>query len=348
MIEIDGGQKSGSGTILRLSIALAAIKGQSLHIKNIRERRPQPGLKHQHLESVLTAAKLCNAKVEGATLSSRELWFTPHSICGGNVHAIIKTAGSIPMLFLSSLPICIFAQAPVNLHVAKGGTDTIHAPTINYLRNVLLPTLRKMGIEAEITVHKYGYYPKGMGSATLTVKPNIRIKPLILEEFGELTKVNGISVCTFLSDRQVAQRQAKAARDILNQKGIGSEIAVINDQSNPIQKGSSIVLWAQTSTDAIVGSDSIGELRKIAENVGQEAAQTLISELSAKPTVDEFQADMLIPYLALAKGKSVIRVRTISEHIESNIWLMQKMLDVKFRIQKINNLYRIEKNDNNA
>jgi RNA 3'-terminal phosphate cyclase (ATP) len=252
------------------------------------------------------------------------------------------------MLFLSSLPICIFAQAPVNLHVAKGGTDTIHAPTINYLRNVLLPTLRKMGIEAEITVHKYGYYPKGMGSATLTVKPNIRIKPLILEEFGELTKVNGISVCTFLSDRQVAQRQAKAAQDILNQKGIGSEIAVINDQSNPIQKGSSIVLWAQTSTDAIVGSDSIGELRKMAENVGQEAAQTLISELSAKPTVDEFQADMLIPYLALAKGKSVIRVRTISEHIESNIWLMQKMLDVKFRIQKINNLYRIEKNDNNA
>ncbi|MFZ0965006.1 MAG: RNA 3'-terminal phosphate cyclase, partial [Candidatus Bathyarchaeia archaeon] len=52
MIEIDGSQKSGSGTILRLSIALAAILGQPLHIYNIRQNRPQPGLRPQHLEAV--------------------------------------------------------------------------------------------------------------------------------------------------------------------------------------------------------------------------------------------------------------------------------------------------------
>ena len=61
MIEIDGSQKSGSGTILRLSIALAAILGQPLHIYNIRQNRPQPGLRPQHLEAVLTAARLCDA-----------------------------------------------------------------------------------------------------------------------------------------------------------------------------------------------------------------------------------------------------------------------------------------------
>jgi RNA 3'-terminal phosphate cyclase len=53
---------------------------------------------------------------------------------------------------------------------------------------------------------------------------------------------------------------------------------------------------------------------------------------------------MLIPYMALAQGKSVFLARTISEHIETNIWLIEKMLNVKFTIQKINNLYRIEKN----
>ncbi len=172
MIEIDGSQKSGSGTILRLSVALAAIANQPLHIFNIRQSRPQPGLKPQHLEAVLTAAKLCNAKVQGAALGSRELWFTPQQIRGGNVEAVIETAGSIPMLLLAVMPICLFADTPVRLHVAKGGTDTTHAPTINYLRNVLLPTLAQMGVEAEITVQKYGYYPKGMGEATLTVKPN--------------------------------------------------------------------------------------------------------------------------------------------------------------------------------
>ena len=191
MIEIDGSQKSGSGTILRLSIALAAITQQPLHITNIRQNRPQPGLKPQHLEAVLTAGKLCNAKIQGAKLGSRELWFTPQEIKGGNIEALIETAGSIPMLLLATLPICLFAENPVRLHVAKGGTDTTHAPTINYLRFVFLPALKQMGVDAEITVQKYGYYPKGMGEATMTVKPNRQLKPICLEEFWELKEHQG-------------------------------------------------------------------------------------------------------------------------------------------------------------
>ena len=343
MIEIDGSQKSGSGTILRLSIAMAAITKQPLHITNIRQNRPQPGLKHQHLEAVLTAAKLCDAKVQGATLGSRELWFAPNEIKGGNIEALIETAGSIPMLLTAVLPICLFAQNPVRLHVAKGGTDTIHAPTINYLRYVFLPALKQMGIEAEITVQKYGYYPKGMGEATMTVKSNRHLKTVWLEAFGKLETIKGVSVCTYLADRQVAERQAKAAKDYLAENGYKADIQVVNDQSNPIQKGSSIVLWAQTDNSVIIGSDAIGELRKMAEAVGKEAAQKLLAELSTQPTVDVFLADMLIPYMALAEGKSAFLTRTISEHIESNIWLMEKILNVKFTIQTVNNLYRIEK-----
>jgi RNA 3'-phosphate cyclase len=344
MIEIDGSQKSGSGTILRLSIAIAAITQQPLHITNIRQNRPQPGLKHQHLEAVLTAAKLCNATLKGATLGSRELWFTPQEIVGGNIEAVIETAGSIPMLLLAALPICLFAEKPVRLHVAKGGTDTMHAPTINYLRSVFVPVLKRMGVNTEITVQKYGYYPKGMGEATMTVKPNRHLNPIVLDSFGELKDLKGVSVCTFLADRQVADRQAKTAQDYLSQNGYTANIQVVNDQSNPLQKGSSIVLWAETDTGVVVGADAIGQLRKMSEAVGKEAAEKLLAELSVKPTVDVFLADMLIPYMALTVGKPAVLVRAISEHIESNIWLMEKMLNVKFTIQKVNNLYRIEKN----
>ena len=343
MIEIDGSQKSGSGTILRLSVALAAIIKQPLHIYNIRQNRPQQGLKHQHLEAVLTAAKLSNAKVEGAALGSRELWFVPQQIKGGDVEAEIETAGSIPMLLLAVMPVCLFADNPVSLHVAKGGTDTTHAPTINYIRNVLLPTLTRMGVDADVTVQKYGYYPKGMGEATMTVKPNRTLKPIFLENFGKLKSIRGVSVCTFLADRRVAERQAKAAQDYLSQNGYSSEIKVVNDESNPFQKGSSIVLWAETDAGLIIGADAIGQLRKTAEAVGREAAEKLIAELSAQATVDIFLADMLIPYVALAQGKSAFLARTVTEHIESNIWLMEKILNVKFTVQKVNNLCRIEK-----
>jgi RNA 3'-phosphate cyclase len=343
MIEVDGSQKSGSGTILRLSIALAAITKQHLHITNIRQNRPQSGLKPQHLEAVLTAVKLCNAKVEGAKLGSRELWFRPNEILGGDIEALIETAGSIPMLLQATLPICLFAKKTVYLHVAKGGTDTINAPTINYLRYVFLPILKQMGVDAEIAVQKYGYYPKGMGEATMTVEPNPRLKPLSLESFGKLTSIKGVSVCTFLNDRKVAERQARTARDFLSQGGYRADIQIVNDQSNPFQKGSSIVLWAETDTGVIIGSDAIGELRKMSEAVGKEASEKLITELAVKPTVDVHLADMLIPYISLIEGKSVFLSRTISEHIESNIWIIEKILNIKLTIKKVNNLYRIEK-----
>jgi RNA 3'-phosphate cyclase len=343
VIEIDGSQKSGSGTILRLSVALAAILGETLHIYNVRQKRPQPGLRPQHLEAVLTAAKLCDAELEGAELNSRELWFKPKKVKGGTVEAEIGTAGSIPMLLMTVMPICIFAENTVHLRVSKGGTDVSNSPTINYMRCVLLPTLQRMGVNATLTVNRYGYYPKGMGEVTMTVEPCKNLKPLVLQDFGKIKTIKGVSVCTFLADRKVAERQAKASNDYLKERGYSAEIQIINDDSNPLQKGSSIVLWAETDTNVILGADAIGELRKTSETVGREAAEKLYMEISAKPTVDVHLADMLIPYIALAEGNSVYYARTISDHLETNIWLAEKILNTKFHVNRAGRLYKIEK-----
>lgn len=343
LIEVDGSQKSGSGTILRLSVALASITGKPLHIYNIRHNRPKPGLQPQHLEAVLTAAKLCGAEVKGAQLNSMELWFTPGKIRGGSFKAEIGTAGSISMLIITVLPICLFAEEKVTLHISRGGTDVPHSPTINYLRHVFLPMLQRMGVYAQISVHKYGYYPKGLGEVTLTVEPNQTLAPICLEEFGDITSIKGVSVCTFLAERHVAERQALSAQRHLKAKGYAAEIQVINDQSNPLQKGSSIALWAETSRGALLGADAIGELGKTSEMVGLEAAEKLCREIESKATVDEHLADMLVPYVALAEGNSIYLVRAVTDHLESNIWLAGEILGVKFNVKRIGSLYRVEK-----
>jgi RNA 3'-terminal phosphate cyclase (ATP) len=344
MIEVDGSEKSGSGTILRMSVALSAVIGQPLHIINIRQKRPEPGLKPQHLEAVLAAARLCQAELEGAELKSRELWFRPNKVKSGRIDAEIGTAGSIPMVLMTVLPMCVHAEHAVELHVSKGGTDVSHSPTINYMRFVFLPVLRRMGLNAFVTVHKYGYYPKGMGEVTLTVEPCKSLSPLLLESFGNLKTIRGVSVCTFLADRRVAERQAEAARAYLGGKNLTiANIQIVNDNSNPLQKGSSLVLWAETDSGVILGADAIGELRKPSESVGEEAAIKLVSEVSAKPTVDLHLADLLIPYVALAEGKSVYLTRAISEHVETNTWLAEKLLGVRFLIRKMGRIYRVEK-----
>jgi len=244
---------------------------------------------------------------------------------------------------MTIMPICAFAENTVHLHVSKGGTDVSNSPTINYIGYVLLPTLKRMGINATLTVHRYGYYPKGMGEVTITVEPCKHLKPLVLEDFGKIKAIKGVSVCTFLADRKVAERQAKSSNEYLKERGYAADIKIINDESNPLQKGSSLVLWAETDTNAILGADAIGELRKPSETVGKEAAEKLYIEISAKPTVDVHLADMLAPYVALAEGYSVYFTRVISDHLETNIWLAEKILNVKFRINRVGGLYKIEK-----
>jgi len=343
MLEIDGSLKSGSGTILRLSVALAGILGEPLHICNIRKRRSKPGLRPQHLEAVLTAARLCNASLRGASLGSQEIWFEPSGIEGGEIHAEIGTAGSIPMLIMTVLPLCFFAKKPVRLHVSKGGTDVRHSPTINYLRHVLLPTLGRMGLNASIEVRKYGYYPKGMGEVTLRVKPADQFLPIRLEGFGRVSEVGGVSVCTFLADRKVADRQAREARRLLASRGFRPEIGVVNDFSNPLQKGSSIVLWARTDSGVLLGGDAIGEIRKLSEVVAREAAGNLLDEVQAKATVDIHLADMLVPYVALARGASSFFVREVTDHLESNIWLATEILGARFHSEKKGELHHVLK-----
>jgi len=249
------------------------------------------------------------------------------------------------MLLLTVLPICAFAENTVRLRVAKGGTDVSNSPAINYLRYVLLPMLKRMGLDVNLTVHKYGYYSKGMGEVTLTVEPCKTLSPLRLEKFGKMTAVKGVSVCTFLADRRVAERQANAANVLLRERGYTADIRIVNDVSNPLQKGSSLVLWAETDTGSILGTDAIGELRKPSETVGREAAEKLISEIMSKPTVDVHLADMLIPYAALAKGSSFYTTRILSEHLETNIWLAEKILNVKFEVERADGLYRIRRVD---
>jgi len=343
VIEVDGSIKSGSGTILRLAVALTSILNEPLHIYNIRAKRSSPGLRPQHLEAVLTAAKLCNAEVEGASIGSGELWFRPSEIKGGEIEAQIGTAGSIPMLIMTVLPICAYAEKSVKIHISKGGTDVSHSPTINYLRYVLSPMLEKMGLQIKITIVKYGYYPKGMGEIYLEVQPCRRFAPMRLEEFGTVKTVAGISVCTFLADKNVAARQAKAANDILRMHRHEARIQVINDQSNPLQKGSSLALWAITDTGVVLGGDAIGELGKPSEIVGREAAENLALEIDAKATADVHLADLLVPYVALSRDESVYYTRFMTPHLDTNIWLAQELLNVEFSVTVSGYLYKIKK-----
>ena len=140
MIEIDGSFGEGGGQIVRTAVALSAVTGKSVQIKQIRQGRPKPGLAPQHACALSALADICKGKTSGIAPGSSEITFMPGEIRGGHHKVKIGTAGSITLLMQCLLPALLKADGPSTLEV-EGGTDVEWAPTVDYFRNVFLPAL---------------------------------------------------------------------------------------------------------------------------------------------------------------------------------------------------------------
>lgn len=333
-VVIDGSYGEGGGQILRTAVALSAVTLKPVRVFNIRAKRPKPGLQPQHLAAVKAAALMTKADVSGLYVGSTELSFRPREIRSGSTSIDVGTAGSISLVLQSLLPALAFAPSQVKLEIT-GGTDVSWSPPIDYVSNVLLPTLAKMGYCAKVSVLRRGHYPRGGGRVLVEVNPVGELRAIKLLEAGGLSRVEGISHCVKLP-RHVASRQAEAARRALQLSGI-SNINIREEFYPPsddphLGPGSGVVLWALTSTDAVLGADALGAPGKPAEKVGEEAATKLLQELSAKSAVDSHMGDMLVPYMALATGRSEVKVSKLTLHAQTAMAVVEKFLDVEFEV----------------
>jgi len=63
-------------------------------------------------------------------------------------------------------------------------------------------------------------------------------------------------------------------------------------------------------------------------------------DLSTGATVDRYLADQLIFYAALADGVSLYRIPRLTEHVETNLWLVETILGARTEVDK--NLVKIQ------
>ena len=340
MVKIDGTYGEGGGQIIRTAIALAAITGEEVEIENIRANRPNPGLSAQHLHAVKAVAKLSGGRTEGLELRSTRLKFAPGALNGFEGEIDIGTAGSITLLLQCLIPVAVFADSETKVRI-RGGTDVKWSPPMDFYTEVFLKAIREMGCDVHLDLKRRGYYPKGDGlvEAKITPSPSHQLKGIVLveaesERTGEEV-VKGISHSCGLP-AHVAERQAKAAESVLNAAGYDSVIKIEIENGGGRTTGCGITLWKGYKSGS-----ALGERGKRAERVGEEAAGNIINELESASTVDVYLADQLIPYIALANGKSEMRVREMTKHLETNMYVTKKFLDVEFEIEKKSGFFAI-------
>ena len=330
MIEIDGATLEGGGQLMRTAVALAAVTKKPCRVFNIRKNRPKSGLMPQHLLGIQALAQLCKGRLEGDYLGSEEIKFYPGQNYRDRISINIPTAGSITLVLQALIPPALFASTPIKISFDGGATDTFFSPTIDHFRYVFLKILEKMEAKVEINILRRGYYPEGGAKIEVTVfSPNL--KTLNLTERSSLKKILVISgASNVLKDKKVAERQIAGVREILGKLKLPMEEKIeYYDTRCP---GSQICLVAEFE-NTVIGTDNLGKLGKRAEDVGKEAALELLKEQKSGACLDKHLADQILPFIALASGKSQVTVSEITNHCQTNIWAIEKFIEGKFEIK---------------
>ena len=333
---IDGSYGEGGGQLLRTAVSLAAATGFAVRIHSIRARREPPGLAPQHLAAVRAACEMCHGHVEGDLLRSQEITFAPGRMEGGEYTFDIGTAGSITLLLQALLPMMVAAQKPFRVEVI-GGTDVRAAPPFDYFRNVLMPLLASVGVNATLTLLQRGYYPRGGGVVEAAVSPG-RLRAMTLENPGALLEVGGIAHVAHLST-EIAGRMRTSALASLGDLNVPEE-CVILDRERALGRGGAVVLWARCE-QSVLGAGRAAERGTRAEVLGSDTGAALRAEVMAHTALDVHAADQILVYLALTDGTSYFTTREATEHALTAMWLIEQFLPVRFSVEPVDGRVRI-------
>ncbi len=333
MIKIDGSYGEGGGQILRTALSLSAILGKPFEIYNIRKGRKKPGLLAQHLTSVRAAACLTQAKVDGDTFGSQNLKFIPNAIQSGNYEFNVGmergSAGSCSLVAQSILPILFFAKKESVAQI-KGGTHVPFSPIFDYLDEVLLPAIKRLGYDAESSIIKYGFYPTGGGEIVIRTKPFLAEgKNPLWQERGEFKSLKIVSrVCNL--PLTIAERQMRRAREIL--KTFSPETVIGRVEADC--PGTYIFIKADFA-NITAGFSSLGERGKPAERVAEEAAEEFLSYYETGGVFDSHLADQILIFLAVKGWKSTtgeifsFTTSRITNHLLTNIEVIKRFIGIK-------------------
>ena len=309
-------------------MGLAATTGRPIRIEKVRAGRPKPGLGAQHLTAVRAVAAVCGAELSGDSLGSPILEFRPcHRPRSADYEFDVAeareggSAGATTLVLQALLAPLLRADGNSTVTV-RGGTHMAWSPPFDYLQDVWLAAVARMGADIEIELRRSGWFPVGQGEIRARVRPSrsTALRPLQLVERGELRLVSGRAIAADLPSH-IAQRMADRAAARLRAAGLSTDI--VPERLRAACPGAGIFLTAEYE-GVRCGFNAIGRIGKPAEAVADEAVDALLRHHSSPAVVDEHLSDQLLVPYALADGISTLVVDTVSPHLQTNAWVIEQ------------------------
>lgn len=212
----------------------------------------------------------------------------------------------------------------------RGGTHVSHSPSMTYIEQVYLPMLQRMGVQAEVELKAWGWYPRGGGFVKLLVRGG-SISGINLVERGKLLGVRGLAVVTELPSH-IPQRMAMRAENLLREAQLTANVQPL--RAKGVAPGAGLFLTAEYE-NSIAGFGALGRIGLPAEKVASIACEEMLRFHDTGAAVDEHLADQLLLPAALASEKSEYQVAVVSRHLKTNAWVIEQFELARLSVDEV-------------
>jgi RNA 3'-terminal phosphate cyclase (ATP) len=355
-VHLDGSTLEGGGQLVRVALTLSALTGIPVHITRIRAGRGvgrnSGGLKESHLAALEVLAEECGASVEGGFVGSKELLFEPgiqrwKDEETGKRNVELQKPGSVWLILQALLPWYLLRDGSYELTL-RGGTNVSSSMSGDYVQQVLLPTLEKIGLpRVNVEVVQRGW----AGNAIQIGEAKVSVGDLVQASSAEKIvsprafnvqdrdSISKISITVVAHPESMRNAIRGRASEEVGEKFPNAEIEITIDEDSCDVRRLYILLVAHTSNGWRLGRDYLGtgkslknqkEIDALVDGSVRKVTDELLEEVKIGGCVDEHMQDQLVVFQALAAGISAVDAGEGREkgtlHTQTVRWVCREML----------------------